>query len=316
MNAVHPGLTRRELLKIGGLALASAALPVKSPVAWAEPAAGKAIDAHVHVWTPDTKRYPLANGFSPEGMQPKSFTPEQLLAHARPAGVERIVLIQMNFYGFDNRYMLDAMRAFPGVFSGVAVIDEHAAGVPETMRGLKKQGVRGFRLHHLEQPLSSWLSSPGMTTMWKTCADEQLAMCFLIDPDALVPLDKLCQQFPDTPVVVDHFGRIGEDGTIRQADLDNLCRLARHKNTHVKVSAFYALGKKKSPYTDLAPMVRRLVEVYTPKRLMWASDCPFQVENGHNYRDSIELVRSRLDFLTADDRDWLLHKTVERVFFG
>jgi hypothetical protein len=49
---------------------------------------------------------------------------------------------------------------------------------------------------------------------------------------------------------------------------------------------------------------------------MWASDCPFQVENGHTYRDSIELVRSRLDFLTASDRDWLLKGTAERVFFS
>ncbi|MEX0978404.1 MAG: amidohydrolase family protein, partial [Pirellulales bacterium] len=247
MNAAHPRLTRRELLKTGAVALTGAALPLESAVAWAGPTTGKAIDAHVHVWTPDTKRYPLAAGFSPEEMKPKSFTPEQLLAHARPVGVGRIVLIQMSFYGFDNHYMLDTMRAFPGVFSGVAVIDENAAGVRDTMRELKKQGVRGFRLHHLNQPLASWLSSGGMTAMWKTCADEQSAMCFLINPDALVPLDKLCQQYPDTPVVIDHFGRIGEDGTIRQTDLDNLCRLARHKNTHVKVSAFYALGKKKSP---------------------------------------------------------------------
>jgi predicted TIM-barrel fold metal-dependent hydrolase len=155
-----------------------------------------------------------------------------------------------------------------------------------------------------------------MAAMWKTGAREQLAMCMLINPDALGPLDAMCEKFPDTPVVVDHFGRVGVDGVIRDAEVDNLCRLARHKNTHIKVSAFYALGKKKAPYTDLAPMIRRLVEAYSPKRLMWATDCPYQVQNGHTYRDSIELVRSRLDFLSADDRQWLLHKTAARVFFS
>jgi hypothetical protein len=49
---------------------------------------------------------------------------------------------------------------------------------------------------------------------------------------------------------------------------------------------------------------------------MWATDCPFQVQNGHTYRDSIELVRSRLGFLSSDDRAWLLRKTAERVFFS
>lgn len=311
-------ITRRVLLKSGALALGGAAIRLATgPVAAsAEPRSGAAIDAHVHVWTPDVKRYPLAAGFSVDDMRPPSFTPKELLAEARPAGVGRIVLIQMSFYGFDNRYMLDTMRAYPGVFSGVAVIDENAADAADTMRELKQQGVRGFRLYPLERPIEPYLASEGMAAMWKTGAREQLAMCMLVNPDALAPLDKMCQKYPETPVVIDHFGRVGVDGTVRESDVDNLCRLARHKNAHVKVSAFYALGKKQAPYTDLGPMIRRLVEAYSPQRLMWASDCPFQVQNGHTYRDSIELVRSRLEFLSDDDRAWLLHKTAARVFFS
>jgi predicted TIM-barrel fold metal-dependent hydrolase len=141
-------------------------------------------------------------------------------------------------------------------------------------------------------------------------------MCALVNPNALAPLDAMCRRFPKTPVVVDHFARIGIDGTIREAQLDDLCRLARHERTHVKVSAFYALGKKQAPYLDLGPMVRRLVNAYGPERLMWATDCPYQVQNGHTYRDSIELVRSRLDFLSDDARQWMLRKTAERVFFS
>jgi hypothetical protein len=40
------------------------------------------------------------------------------------------------------------------------------------------------------------------------------------------------------------------------------------------------------------------------------------VQDGHNYADSIALVRDRLDFLSAGDRDWLLRKTAEKVFFA
>jgi predicted TIM-barrel fold metal-dependent hydrolase len=308
--------TRRDVLRTGVGVLCGATLARGSSSALAadEKHAG-AIDAHVHVWTPDIKAYPLAGGYSVADMQPPSFTPEQLLAEARPVGVGRIVLIQMSFYGFDNRYMLDTMRRFGGVFSGVAVVDEHAADVGDTMRDLKKQGVRGFRIHPAMRAVGPWIESRGMAAMWKIGAEEQLAMCALVNPEALVPLDTMCRKFPDTPVVIDHFARIGVDGVIRETDLDNLCRLARHKNTHVKVSAFYALGKKAAPYTDLGPMIRRLVEAYSPKRLMWATDCPFQVQNGHTYRDSIELVRSRLDFLSEEDREWVLRKTAERVFF-
>jgi predicted TIM-barrel fold metal-dependent hydrolase len=61
------------------------------------------IDAHVHVWTPDVQHYPLAAGYKPADMKPPSFTPEELFRHCKPAGVERINLTQMSFYGFENQ---------------------------------------------------------------------------------------------------------------------------------------------------------------------------------------------------------------------
>jgi predicted TIM-barrel fold metal-dependent hydrolase len=56
------------------------------------------IDAHAHVWTPDTIHYPLGEGWKKEDMQPASFTAAELLKHAKPAGVTRINLIQMSYY--------------------------------------------------------------------------------------------------------------------------------------------------------------------------------------------------------------------------
>jgi hypothetical protein len=49
---------------------------------------------------------------------------------------------------------------------------------------------------------------------------------------------------------------------------------------------------------------------------MWESDCPFQVQGEHTYQASIDLIRDRLDFLSAEDRDWLLRKTAENFFFA
>lgn len=276
---------------------------------------GDYIDAHVHVWTPDTEAYPLAAGYRRDQMQPPSFTPEQLFSHARPAGVGRIVLIQMSFYGFDNRYMTDMMRRHAGVFSGVAVIDEDAARPQDEMRRLKQLGVRGFRIRPGDRPVDRWLDSDGMAAMWRFSAQEHLAMCHLVDPNSLPAVDRMCKRFPDTPVVIDHFARIGADGTIRERDVTTLCRLARHKRVQVKVSAFYALGKKRPPYLDLVPMIRRLLDAYGPERLMWASDCPFQVDQ-HTYEDSISVVRDRLDFLSDGDRESLLKTTAEKTFFS
>lgn len=278
---------------------------------------GDWIDAHVHVWTPDVDKYPLARGYAVSDMRPPSFTPQQLFAHCRPEGVRRVVLIQMSYYQFDNRYMLDVMRQHPGTFSGVAIVDENAPEVAATMTQLVKQGVRGFRIYSGKATnFSAWIGSPGMATLWKTAAELKVSVCPLINPDTLPLIDKMCEWYPDTSVVIDHFARIGMTGGFKGADVRNLLRLARHAKTHVKASAFYALGAKKPPYTDMGPLIRQVRDAFGPQRVMWASDCPFQVDPGYNYRDSIALIRDRLDFLSETDKAWMLRGTAERVFFS
>jgi len=273
------------------------------------------IDAHVHVWTPDTKKYPLSDAFKVSDMVPGSFTPEELFAHCKPQRVTKIVLIQMSFYGFDNQYMLDCMEKHPGVFSGVAIVDENKPGLKMTMGSLGKKGVRGFRLYTDRDKASKWKDSVGMKEMWSHAAESGQSMCLLANPDALPFVNNMCEQYPKTRVVVDHFARIGVSGSIDKAALDDLCRLSKYDNVFVKTSAFYALGQKKAPYKDLGPMIQRLVSEFGAQRLMWASDCPYQVTVGHNYADSIGLIRDQLDFLSPEDKQWMLRKTAERVFF-
>lgn len=311
MNHLPP-CTRRNFLR-------SAALVAIAPAGCAtlQAARHNYIDAHVHIWTPDTQRYPLAAGFSKKkDMVPASFTPEELFAQCRPEGVSRVVLIQMNFYEFDNRYMLDAIAQRPGTFRGVAIIDESKGDVRGKMKTLAAQGVRGFRLYADRSKAESWQHSAGMKKMWSYAADAGLAMCLLADPDALPAVHRMCEAFPQTRVVIDHFARIGMKGPVRHQDLERLCRLSNFEHTHVKLSAFYALGAKKAPYTDLAPMIRNLRDTYGASRLMWASDCPFQVQEGHTYANSIALIRDRLDFLTSTDKEWMLRKTAEQIFFS
>ncbi|MDQ2901512.1 MAG: amidohydrolase family protein [Acidobacteriota bacterium] len=272
------------------------------------------IDAHAHVWTLEKARYPWDPNYAGPVYKPASFTPDQLLTSTRAAGVGRVVLVQMSFYGYDNSYMLDVLKRHPSVHSGIAVVDASAPGVRDEMIRLKRRGVRGFRIAPGKDP-RGWLETPGMAAMWKCGAERRLAMCGLIGPDAIPSVDRMCAKFPETPVVIDHLARIGADGCARDIDVSALCGLARHRNAHVKVSAFYALGKKRYPYTDLSGIIHRVFDSFGPQRLMWASDSPFQTLPPHTYEGSIELVRDRLEFLTMPDREWLLFKTAERLFF-
>ncbi len=312
---------RREFLKrcgAGGMLLANVPLVNASENfgGFINNDDGGWIDAHVHLWTPDVDRYPLASGYSVADMQPKSFTCEELFSHTKPVGVKRIVLIQMSFYNFDNSFMTDMIREYPGVFSGVGIVDFESESLEPQLRSLRSRGVRGIRIHSKPETVATWTTSGGMANLWRLCRELKLAVCPLINPQDIRIIDTLCSRHPETRVVIDHFARIGLSGEIDWNRVDELCRLARFPTVHVKTSAFYALGRKQPPYHDLLPMMRRLLDSYGPERLMWASDCPFQVQGAHDYESSLALIRDAdSDLLSPSDKEWLLRKTAEKLFF-
>ncbi|MCZ2343010.1 MAG: amidohydrolase family protein [Bacteroidales bacterium] len=319
---IHPLPTRRAALAAGAVTLGAAMTqitPIPTAPAHAAEASLPWIDAHSHIWPAETDRYPLAPGLTKKDLAPASFTDEELMKLARPEGVGRVVLIQHSIYHlWDNSYLTDAVKRHPKLFRIQGMVDDHAPQPGAAMRKLLPQGVTGFRITPFvrkpeEQP--KWLETPGMVEMWQTGAKTRQAMCLLINPSDLPATDAMCARHPDTPVVIDHFARIGAEGVIRDADVQALCKLARHKHTFVKLSAFYALGQKKPPHEELIPMIRRLLEAFGPKRLMWASDSPYQIMGVNTYKDSIALIRDRLDGISAEDRAWLLAKTAESVYF-
>lgn len=274
------------------------------------------IDAHSHIWTRDTLQYPLRDGTTLDDLVPSSFTSAELLAVAQSENVGHVVLIAHNpFYGWDNSYMTDVAEQHPQVFRVVGAVDDAQPSPGCAMKELLFKKVTGFRITPWERKHEHWLFNAGMRQMWKTAAETGQAICCLIDPKNLPEVERMCCEHPDTNVVIDHFARVGEDGLIRQTDIQNLSSLAQHKNTYVKLSAYYALGKKRAPYDDLIPMIKQMLDHFGPSRLMWASDAPYQLMDGHTYRDSLSLVRDRMDFLSAGDRDWLLRKTAEQVYF-
>ncbi len=272
------------------------------------------IDAHSHVWTDDLAKYPLAPGHGPEELAPARFTPEDLLRLARPAGVDRIVLIQHSAHGVDNSYVLHCARRSPGAFSVVAVVDPDSGDVGGEMLRLGEMGARGFRIRPEGRPVDRWLDGQGARRMFEVAEEHGLAICPLLDPDALPALARRAADHPKAPVVIDHMARVGINEPEREEHVALLADMARFPNVFVKISAFYAYGRKQPPYDDAAPLIRRLYDAFGPRRLMWGTDCPYQVAR-HGYEDSLALVRDRLPFLSGEDKAWMLEKTAESVFF-
>jgi predicted TIM-barrel fold metal-dependent hydrolase len=64
---------------------------------------------------------------------------------------------------------------------------------------------------------------------------------------------------------------------------------------------------------DAQEHVKRLHAGLGPQRLMWAADWPI-IESVATYSQALTVVRDDMKFLNAEDKQWILSRTVERVW--
>jgi predicted TIM-barrel fold metal-dependent hydrolase len=266
------------------------------------------IDPHVHVWKRDSK-FPFAK----ETTNPpvKDATPEMLLDLMKANGVAKTVIIQVIHYRYDNSYLADVLKRYAGTFQGVCRVDPLDANAPDHLSKLvEEQGFRGVRLSPAANSAGDWIRGPLMPPLWKRCSDLKVPMTILAPITRMPDIDKLTSHYPDLTVVIDHMADCPVD---QPPELEKLIALRRYPRVFVKISHAWSLSKQPYPYLDAQELVKRLYGAYGPQRLMWATDWPV-IEAHATYAQALTLVRDDMKFLNAEDKRWMLSKTIERVW--
>jgi predicted TIM-barrel fold metal-dependent hydrolase len=264
------------------------------------------IDPHVHVWKHDPK-YPFAEGARvPE----RDATPEMLLELMKANGVSNTVIIQVIHYKYDNRYLADVLKRYPDTFQGVCRVDPLDPAAPDHLSQLTEQGFRGVRLSPAANASGDWFHGPLMPPLWKRCYDLKVPMTVLAPITRMPEVGLLLEKLADLTVVIDHMADCPVD---QPAELEKLIALRRYPNVFVKISHTWSLSKQPYPWLDAQEHVKRLYHSFGPQRLMWATDWPI-IEGWSTYDKAITVVRDDMKFLNAEDRSWILSKTVERVW--
>ena len=277
------------------------------------PDSNRIVDAHIHVWTADLERYPLAPGFTREDLWRPSFTPEEHFTYSRSVGDVRLNLVQMFWYGTDHSYILDLIAGDPDTFVGTGSVDLEDPEPERTMVALSRKRCFAFR-----EPASE-LTHPALEKMFAAGAENNLALCFNMQVDMLPPLDRMCDRYPETPVILDHVCHVGiEEPDYSEEQIGALLRFAKHRKVMVKIGPLQGLGARQAPYLDLLPLIERVVEAYGPERCMWESDSggPIWMGDPHQeYPAAVALIRDHASFLSESDKEYLLFRTAENFFF-
>jgi len=287
-------MTRRTLLKLA----AAAALPAQGSY--------RIIDSHVHVWKHDPK-YPFAQGAN---VPARDATPEMLLALMKANGVAKTVIIQVIHYKYDNRYALDVLKQYPETFRGVCRVDPLDAAAPDHLSHWTEQGFHGVRISPSGEASGDWFRGPLMPPLWKRCEDLTVPMTVLAPITRMPDVIPLMDRTPNLTLVIDHMA----DCPIDQPEqLEKLIALKRYPNVFVKISHTWSISKQPYPWLDAQQYVKRLYDAYGPQRLMWATDWPI-LETWTTYDKALSVVRDEMKFLNAEDKEWMLSKTIERVW--
>ncbi len=265
------------------------------------------LDPHVHVWKHDPG-FPFASGAKVPNYDA---TPEMLLDLMHANGISKAVIIQVIHYRYDNRYLATVLRQYPQHFKGVCRVDPLDPAAPDHLSEVSAlPGFRGVRLSPEAGPEGDWIRGPLMPPLWTRCKSLGVPMTLLAPIDRMPDVQPLIERFPDITVVIDHMADCPVD---RPEKLNDLIALRRYPRVYVKISHTWSLSKGAYPWLDAQTLVKRLYDAFGPQRLMWATDWPIARERA-TYRQRLTVVRDDMPFLNADDKEWMLSKTVEQVW--
>ena len=286
------------------------------------------IDAHVHVFARESVRFArVTDRYCPGDREE---TAEKLLAAMEAHRIDGAVLVQLGGNEFEHHaYLISCLKEYPDRFRGIAAITPTAAEPEARMDRLAEtSGLIGFRLFAVGGPRDPFtpvvVEELETYRIWQHAAANDFVI-WLYAPAAQVHLvPHLLEAFPKVRVVVNHLGVCPGEG---QASRDEkgrphidapeynpafftTHRFSRYENVALKLSGQYAFSREEFPYRDLTRWHQRLLRSYSSKRLMWATDFPWILEDP-GYGPLTTIIRELLPDLSDEEHADIMGNTAQ-----
>lgn len=239
------------------------------------------IDAHLHVWASpqEAEQFP----YNPDHKPNVPANAEFLVEYMDRAGVDGALIVQPINHGFDHSYVSSVIQRYPGRFVGCLLANPapDGAGVKEMERLVTEEGYKAVRFNPYLWPEGEKMTNGVGKALFKRAGELGAPVGFMCFKGLMLhveEIEELCAEFPDTRVLMDHFGFCKPPtNDEEQAAWRRLLSLSRFPQMHVKASAFFRVSREGFPYKDVRSMLRELVDEFGPARILWGSDFPFVV---------------------------------------
>ena len=246
------------------------------------------------------------------------FEPVEFLLYQMDANaVDKAVLIQ-HMGTYDNTYILECAKRFPGRFAVVVGVDTSQTDATVALEKWADQGAAGVRL-------SPTVRSPGPNPLaiWRTAARLGLVVSTVgvVDEYASDDFDSLVAEMAGLPIIIEQLAGVRQEGA--QAPYTNFKKalaLASYPNTYIKVGGLGQFSERPQVlrpqfgFDHTPPLIEMASDSFGARRMMWGSDYP-PVSGREGYRNALTGVR---DYPTLrhnkTDQEWVMGKTALSLF--
>ncbi len=299
-------ISRRRFIE--GAAGAGTALAIGGSALAQSPAKRLIVDAQVHLWKAESDDWKWVPGMKPQ--MPEPFTIEKLVPLMDEAGIDRAVIVPPSWPGDRNDYGLEAAKRYPKRFAVMGRIPLRDPKSAELLPRWKDQpGMLGVRVTFLG-PAEKWLDDGTADWFWPACEKAKLPVMFLASEKG-PQFARIAERHPNLTMIVDHMGVISavvEKGRVGEA-IKHTLSLAKYPNVSVKMSAAPLMSKEAYPFADMKSHLRAVFEAFGPRRSYWGTDLTNSFPKA-TYKQRITHFTETLDFMSEDDKDWVMGKGI------
>ncbi len=296
------------------------------------------IDSHAHIFSTlagfgaDGELRPLDHGRAiwatgqviqllPESYETTVFTVHDLMKVMDEASIDRAVLLQGGFLGFDNHGVAEAVRMYPSRLQGAVAVDPFCRNLEGIVSHVKTLGLNAAKFE-----VSTGCGLMGSHRTFDIASDEMMNLYSSLEDvirtfafDLGSPGDeshqvegvrKIAELFPEQNIVVCHLSspRRDQDENLKR-ELDVLSR----DNIFLDTAALFHKTRPESyPFDTARRYLSYARDIVGAEHLMWGSDMPSTLP----VVPLAEQISYSEGIFTPSEEEWYFDKTAERVYFS
>lgn len=266
------------------------------------------IDSHQHFWDYCPEDY---DWISDEmAVIRREFTPDDLQAVARPAGLDGSVVVQARQTLGETAWLLDLAAQDPFLKGIVGWVPLVAPDIDSVLDDFAAQpALKGVRHVLPGQSDLSFILAPEFTRGIRALTARNLTYDILITASQLTDAIALVDLHPNQKFVLDHIAKPTIEGPPPSNWVHDITNLAARPNVSCKFSGVVNEVRLPQWTSDLlAPYFDTVLNAFGPNRLMFGSDWPVCLVRSE-YDRWVDFVNARVAPLSPTEQAQILGTT-------